>query len=125
MNAAFLILFLLLISFFGFVVAKACTWFRVCFALLVFILSVWGAYAYGRACEKLLCFGTYVRDFARYTTVLSNLSREGRYKELAEFVVDFDSQWKTNLPSPSNIDALITELERIKGTDPLKESSFP
>lgn len=107
---------LLLLAFTGWIVAKATVWVRIAFVLLAISFSVWCAYVYGRSCERLLCLGTYVRSFERYSTMLSNLAREGRHQELAQDVIAFDEKWKADLQSRAKLDALVTELETTRSS---------
>ena len=71
-----------------------------------------GAYHYGRAFERLLCLGTYIRSFEQYSTLLSTLSKQGRLDELSRTVVCFDEEWKVDVQSRSRLETLVANLEQ-------------
>ena len=88
-----------------------------------------GAYQYGRAFERLLCLGTYIRSFEHYSTLLSTLAKQGRLDELSRVVVCFDNEWKVDAQSRSRLETLVANLEQAsssrKDETPLKEEDAP
>ena len=84
----------------------------ICLILLLWILSMMGAYQHGRAFERLLCLGTYIRSFEHYSTLLSTLAKQGRLDELSRVVVCFDNEWKVDVQSRSGLETLVANLEQ-------------
>ena len=71
-----------------------------------------GACHYGRAFERLLCLGTYIRSFEHYSTLLSTLAKQGRLDELSKVVVYFYNEWKVDVQSRSGLETLVANLEQ-------------